>query len=107
MYSILDVRTVMVSDPGSRSKPQEVNLIRLQNPWNDAQEWTGKCNDMDPFWTDENKQKFIDAYEDMRTDGGNSRFIHTFNMDDGIFMMRVEDFLEYFTSVIVCRDWSE
>lgn len=29
MYSILDVRSVMVSDPGQRSKPQEVNLIRL------------------------------------------------------------------------------
>lgn len=107
MYSILDVRTVMVSDPGQRSKPQEVNLVRLQNPWNDAQEWNGKYNDMDNFWSNDNKQKFLDAYEDMRTDDGNSRFIHGWNMDDGIFTMRVEDFLDYFTSIIVCRDWTE
>ena len=43
----------------------------------------------------------------MRTDGGNSRFLHAWNLDDGIFTMRVEDFLDYFTSIVVCRDWSE
>ena len=107
MYSILDVRSVMVSDPGQRSKPQEVNLIRLQNPWNDAQEWNGKYNDMDTFWTEEIKQKFLDAYEEMRTDDGNSRFLHGWYMNDGIFAMRLEDFLDYFTQIIVCRDWTE
>ena len=107
MYSILDVRSVMISDPGSRSKPQEVNLVRLQNPWNDAQEWNGKCSDTDTFWTEDVKQKFLDAYEEVRTDEGNSRFLHGWYLNDGIFAMRLEDFMDYFTQIIVCRDWSE
>ena len=53
MYSILDVRSVMTND--HKGKPQEINLIRLQNPWNDALEWNGKCSDLDQFWTDEVK----------------------------------------------------
>lgn len=105
MYSVLDVRTVDFKD--HENKRQEVNLIRLQNPWNDGVEWNGRCSDMDKFWTDEVKEKFIQAYDDMRTDAGNARFMHSWYQDDGIFCMRVEDFLEYFTQIVVCRDFTE
>ena len=54
MYSILDARTVMSTD--HKGKKVENNLIRLQNPWSDAQEWNGDCSDMkDNFWTDDVK----------------------------------------------------
>jgi hypothetical protein len=56
MYTILDARTVMIKKDG---KPQEANLIRIQNPWNDASEWCGACCDMDEkFWTQEVKDAF-------------------------------------------------
>ena len=75
MYSILDVRSVMVTD--HTGKPEEINLVRLQNPWNDAQEWNGRCSDLhNDFWTDEVKQQFLDAYDSMRKDAGDSRFMH-------------------------------
>ena len=41
----------------------------------------------------------------MRVDEGESRFMHAFHVDDGIFCMRVEDFLDYFTSIIAVRDF--
>lgn len=54
MYSLLDVRSVMVS--GANGRPEEVNLVRLQNPWNAAQEWNGRCSDLNSeFWTDDVK----------------------------------------------------
>ena len=43
----------------------------------------------------------------MRTDGGHNRFMHSWYKDDGIFVMNVEDFLEYFTQLVVVRDFSE
>ena len=43
----------------------------------------------------------------MRTDGGNPRFMHGWYHADGIFAMRIEDFLEHFTQITVCRDFTE
>ena len=43
----------------------------------------------------------------MRTDSGNARFMHGWYQDDGIFCMRIEEFLEFFTQMIVCRDFTE
>lgn len=51
MYSILDVRSVMISDHSG--KQTEVNLVRLQNVWSDGQEWNGRCSDLnEDFWTE-------------------------------------------------------
>ena len=33
------------------------------------------------------------------------RFIHTWYEDDGIFAMRIEDFMETFSQLVVCRDF--
>jgi len=49
------------------------------------------------FWTDEVKEQFLKSYDEMRTDGGNSRFMHGWYLNDGIFCMRIEDFLDYFS----------
>ena len=96
MYSILDARTVTTTD--FNGKKVENNLIRLQNPWSDAEEWKGDCSDKrSDFWTEEVKEQYNKAYEDVCTDGGNSRFMHAWYEDDGIFCIRVEDFLKFFT----------
>ena len=50
--------------------------------------------------------QFLQAYEEVRTDEGNPRFMHAWKQNDGIFCMRVEDFLEYFTQIVVCRDFT-
>ena len=43
----------------------------------------------------------------MRVDAGNSRFLHGWYQNDGIFCMRIDDFLDYFTQMVVCRDFTE
>ncbi len=71
-------------------------------------EWNGRCSDLNhDFWTDQVKQQFLDSYDEMRTDSGNARFMHGWYQDDGIFCMRIEDFLDYFSQLTVCRDFTE
>ena len=53
------------------------------------------------------KEQYNKAYEDVCTDGGNSRFMHAWYEDDGIFCIKVEDFLKYFTQIVVVRDFAE
>lgn len=43
----------------------------------------------------------IDGYSD------NDRYIHRWNVSDGIFVMRIEDFLEMFNCMVVCRDFPD
>ena len=106
MYSVLDARTVVTTD--HTGKEVKNNLIRLQNPWSDAHEWNGDCSDLrEDFWTDEVKEQFHKAYDDVRTDAGSSRFMHAWYHDDGIFCIPVEDFLKFFTQIVVVRDFSE
>ena len=83
-------------------------MIRLQNPWSDAKEWSGDCSDKrQDFWTDAVRDQFNRAYGASQTDGGDSRYMHVWHADDGIFCMPIDDFLKHFTQVTVARDFSE
>jgi hypothetical protein len=94
----------------------EVNLIRIQNPWSEAQEWRGKCCDLDEaFWTQDVKDQFNSA-DIIKETGANvndvktiksSRYTHQWYQDDGIFVMRIDDFLQHFNQLVVCRPFPE
>ncbi len=43
----------------------------------------------------------LDGYTD------NERYIHRWNAEDGIFVMRIEDFVEMFNTIVVTRDFPE
>jgi hypothetical protein len=82
-------------------------LVRIKNPWANSQEWNGAFSDSDTnTWTPDIKAKFnnmnmLDGYSD------NERYIHRWNVDDGIFAMKIEDFVEMFNTVVVVRDFPE
>jgi Calpain family cysteine protease len=82
-------------------------LVRIKNPWANAQEWSGQFNDNDASsWTRDIKQQFneknmLDGYSD------NERYIHRWNVEDGIFVMKIEDFIEMFNALIVVRDYPD
>lgn len=102
VYSVLDVRRV--TQKHASGQVEHIDLVRLQNPWADAQEWEGKFCDRDPFWEDEaKKQEFNNYYFKVGVEADNARYLHGWGFDDGIFAMRVADFLDYFTQMTVCR----
>ena len=43
----------------------------------------------------------LDGYSD------NVRYLHSWNVDDGIFVMRLEDFVEVFNCLVVARDFPD
>ncbi|KAF0983090.1 hypothetical protein FDP41_011068 [Naegleria fowleri] len=63
-----------------------VKLVKLRNPWGGT-EWKGDWCDDDTRWTKEAKIAFQ----------------HMAFMDDGVFYMPFQDFLNYFVSVVVCK----
>jgi hypothetical protein len=74
----------------------------MQNPWANGPEWTGPCCDTDEdFWTNPTK----DAFNEKDGEEDNERQKHQWYHDDGIFCMRAEDVLEYFTVLVVVRDY--
>lgn len=80
--------------------------MRLKCPWAGAVEWTGAFSDNDTVWTNEFKKKFnsmnqLDGYSD------NDRYLHRWNVEDGIFVMKIEDFLDTFNNLVVCRDFPD
>ena len=103
-YTILDVREVRVTES---TGDNIVRLVRLKNPWANSQEWNGTFSDSDiPSWTKDIKAKFndmnmLDGYSD------NERYLHRWNAEDGIFVMKIEDFIEMFNAVIVVRDFPD
>lgn len=100
-YSILDVREIKL-DSGEVHK-----LVRLKNPWANSPEWNGPFSDSDAgSWTADVKAKFnnmnmLDGYSD------NERFIHTWNVEDGIFVMKIDDFAGLFNTVVATRDFPD
>ena len=91
----------------SGADPMQVHrLVRLKNPWANSQEWNGPFSDNDNIWNTELRAKFnnlnmLDGYSD------NERYIHRWNVEDGIFVMKIEDFVEMFNAIIVGRDFPD
>ncbi|CDW89694.1 cysteine protease family c02 [Stylonychia lemnae] len=104
-YTILDVREVKTEERGA--EPSQVHkLVRLKNPWANSQEWNGAFSDVDPVWNQDLKSKFnnmnvLDGYSD------NERYIHRWNVEDGIFVIKLDDFVEMFNCIIIGRDYPD
>ena len=73
-YSILDVRKYV----DSHGRTQK--LIQIRNPWGKF-EWNGAFSDNSPLWKESDKHQFIQE------------------ADDGLFWMRVEDFVVHYQGV--------
>lgn len=65
-------------------------IVKLRNPWGSG-EWKGEWSDQDDRWT-----------EGLKTALG-----FTGNKDDGIFFIKWEDFLTYFSDVQICYYYDE
>lgn len=73
-YSILDVRKY------TDVHGNEQKLIQIRNPWGKF-EWNGDFSDRSPLWRPEDKHLYIEEE------------------DDGLFWMRVEDFVRHYQGV--------
>lgn len=109
VYSVLDVREVKTTD--AKGNRDSYKLIRLMLPWAGCVEWKGACSDTDEnFWTEETKGAFSnsdkhDPAAAERPELLSQRFIHDWTKtDDGVFAMRIEDFMTYFNQLTVLRD---
>lgn len=78
-YSILNV-VQTVDANGNLAR-----LVQIRNPWGKF-EWTGDFSDNSPLWTNEDRQRF-----------------NVVNKNDGIFWMRIEDFVRYFNGVGIVK----
>lgn len=78
-YSILDVRDII----NSQGNPARV--LQIRNPWGKF-EWNGEYSDSSNLWTPQQRQelKIVAA-------------------DDGIFWMKLEDFLKHFEGVGILK----
>ncbi len=74
-YTILDVRNII------DSRGQPARILQIRNPWGKF-EWSGDFGDNSSLWTQEQK----------RTLGVKAS-------DDGIFWMKLEDFIKYFEGI--------
>lgn len=78
-YTILDVRDII----DARGAPARV--IQIRNPWGKF-EWNGDFSDSSPLWTPQQRRDFS---------------IQT--SDDGIFWMRLEDFVTYYEGIGIVK----
>ena len=86
-------------------------MIRLKDPWAGSQEWKGGCSDYDTsFWTEAIKSAFntrnkLDQDDDEEVEPESSqRFVHSWNnTNDGVFAMRLSDFMKHFNHLTICR----
>lgn len=78
-YTILDVRDII----DTRGRPARV--VQIRNPWGKF-EWNGDFSDSSPLWTPKQRQEF-----DIRIN------------DDGIFWMRLEDFITYYQGIGIVK----
>jgi len=62
-----------------------LKLLKLRNPWGSF-EWTGDYSDKSEKWDDELR-----------------KFVNYQNKDDGIFYMKMEDFMNYFPYTFICK----
>ena len=108
MYSVLDVRQIAAPGPGG--KLVNYQLVRLKDPCSGSEEWKGACSDFDTeFWTKEvkegfNKKNIMDDEAADQSDLLGQRFVHDWsNSSDGVFAMKVQDFMRHFNHLTICR----
>ena len=77
-YSLLQAKEV-------NSQGMKERLLQIRNPWG-SQEWIGDWSDSSPLWTPELKKECkLEA------------------KDDGIFWIRIEDYLKYYGNTTICK----
>ena len=81
-YSIIDYREVEILTKGGKKKER---VIKLSNPWG-KYEWKGRWSESSDVWT-ENLKKELEYKK----------------ADDGMFWMNLEDFIENFGQICVCK----
>lgn len=64
----------------------EDRIVKLRNPWGKG-EFDGEYSDNSPIWNDELKKEA--GYSSVR--------------DDGIFFMKIDDFVYYFDEIYACH----
>ena len=64
---------------------EKIKLLKLRNPWG-SYEWKGDFSDDSPLWTNELR-----------------KLVNFQSKDDGIFYMKIEDFLKYFPYTFICK----
>lgn len=108
MYSVLDTREIVLTDKAGTLVPYK--LVRLRDPWAGSVEWKGPCSDTDDeFWTTKAKEAFSkkDEPDEEALENGefmSQRRMHIWgNKTDGVFAMLLEDFMQYFNFLTICR----
>jgi hypothetical protein len=81
-YSILDAQEVHIATKKGKKKER---ILKLSNPWG-KYEWKGRWSDYSDVWSEELRQQ-----------------LHFEKADDGIFWINIEDFVENFGQVCVCK----
>ena len=98
-YGILDCRDLEV-------EAQTLHFLRVRNPWGKEMqlEWRGAWSDGDERWTPELKQHFNDVIGGLHTKLDKEEMLHDFNAKgDNIFIMEINDFIQYFNTVMAVR----
>ncbi|XP_062565591.1 calpain-B-like isoform X2 [Armigeres subalbatus] len=85
-YSLTMAKMVDIQTPNVKGK---IPLLRLRNPWGNANEWNGAWSDKSPEW------KFIP--EETKKEIG-----LIFELD-GEFWMSYQDFVKYFDRIEICN----
>lgn len=98
-YGILDCRELEVDGETKR-------FLRIRNPWGKEMqlEWRGDWSDGDERWTPELKQHFNAVVGDLRTKLDKEEMLHDFDAKgDNIFIMEINDFIQFFNTVMAVR----
>lgn len=79
-YSVLKCATVVGSDDN------RYNIVQIRNPWGSF-EWHGDWGDSSDLWTESARRKMNQVND----------------LNDGLFCMKVEDFIDRFSLLFVCN----
>ena len=94
----------------AKGKPEQTDLVRIKDPWGNSNEWSGECSDFDKkFWTPDNKSAFAARNVEDQDAAAEENFttqrcVHKWNnTSDGVFVMKIKDFMKYFNQLTICR----
>ena len=104
-YGVLDVREV----PDEENPEIIHRLLRVKNPWGSENqfEWTGDWSDDDPKWTEAMKKRYNEVGRMISNKVDKNELDHKFAKNDNIFVMKFDDFVYYFNTLMAVRDFPE